>query len=52
MKLAAAEAIASLVTIEERNENYIIPNVFDKRVSKVVADAVAKVARDTGVAKI
>ncbi len=52
MKLAAAEAIASLVTIEERNENYIIPNVFDKRVSKVVAEAVAKAARDTGVAKL
>ncbi len=52
MKLAAAEAIASLITVEERNENYIIPNVFDKRVAKVVSEAVAKAARDTGVAKL
>ncbi len=52
MKLAAAEAIASLITIEERNENYIIPNVFDKRVAKAVSEAVAKAARDTGVAKL
>lgn len=52
MKLAAAEAIASLITVEERNENYIIPNVFDKRVAKIVSEAVAKAARDTGVAKL
>lgn len=52
MKLAAAEAIASLITVEERNENYIIPNVFDKRVTEVVAKAVAKTAKDTGVAQI
>ena len=52
MKLAAAEAIASLITVEERNENYIIPNVFDKRVAEVVAMAVAKTAKDTGVAQI
>ena len=52
MKLAAAEAIASLITVEERNENYIIPNVFDKRVAEVVAKAVVKTARDTGVAQI
>lgn len=52
MKLAAAEAIASLITVEERNENYIIPNVFDKRVAEVVAKAVAKTAKDTGVAQI
>ena len=52
MKLAAAEAIASLITVEERNENYIIPNVFDKRVAEVVAKAVAKTAKKTGVAQI
>ena len=52
MKLQAAEAIASLITVEERNENYIIPNVFDKRVAETVAKAVAKAARDTGVAKL
>ena len=52
MKLAAAKAIASLITVEERNENYIIPNVFDKRVAEVVAKAVAKTAKDTGVAQI
>lgn len=52
MKLAAAEAIASLITVEERNENYIIPNVFDKRVAEVVAKAVAKTAKETGVAQI
>ena len=52
MKLAAAEAIASLITVEERNENYIIPNVFDKRVAEVVAKAVAKTAKDTGVTQI
>lgn len=52
MKIAAAEAIASLITVEERNENYIIPNVFDKRVAEVVAKAVAKTAKDTGVAQI
>lgn len=52
MKLAAAEAIASLITVEERNKNYIIPNVFDKRVAEVVAKAVAKTAKETGVAQI
>ena len=37
---------------EERNAEYIIPNPFDKRVAKAVAEAVAKAARDTGVARI
>lgn len=52
MKLSAAKAIAALITDEERSEEYIIPNVFDKRVAKAVANAVAEEARKTGVAKI
>ena len=52
MKIAAAYAIAGLVTEEELTEDYIIPNPFDKRVVKVVAEAVAKAARDTGVNRI
>lgn len=42
MKLAAAYAIADIVTDEELNEDYIMPNPFDKRVAKNVADAVSK----------
>ena len=41
MKLAAAKGIASLITDEELSKDYIIPRVFDPRVSKVVAQAVA-----------
>ena len=52
MKVAAAYAIANIITDEERNAEYIIPNPFDKRVAKAVAEAVAKDARDTGVARI
>lgn len=52
MKLAAAHAIAGLVSEEEIKPDYIIPNVFDKRVAPVVAAAVSKVAIDTGVSKI
>lgn len=52
MKIAAAYAIANIITDEERNAEYIIPNPFDKRVAKAVAEAVAKAARDTGVARI
>ena len=52
MKVAAAYAIADIITDEERNAEYIIPNPFDKRVAKAVAEAVAKAARDTGVARI
>ena len=51
MKLAAAYAIADLVTDEERNEEYIIPGAFDPRVAQAVADAVAKAARESGVAR-
>ncbi|MGV8982308.1 NAD(P)-dependent malic enzyme [Clostridium sp.] len=52
MKLAAATAIARMITDEELNEEYIIPGVFDVRVAKTVAAEVARVARETGVAKI
>ncbi len=52
MKVAAAYAIANLITEEELTPEYIIPNPFDKRVAKAVAEAVAKAARDTGVARI
>ena len=41
MKIAAAEAIANLVTDSELREDYIIPEAFDKRVAKAVAAAVA-----------
>ncbi|NJD01184.1 MAG: NAD-dependent malic enzyme [Ruminiclostridium sp.] len=52
MKIAAARAIASLVDDSELNEEYIMPAPFDPRVGKAVAEAVAKAARDTGVARI
>lgn len=45
MKLAAAKGIASLITDEELSKDYIIPRVFDPRVSKVVAQAVASEAK-------
>ena len=51
MKLAAAEALADLVSNEELNEEYIIPDVFDKRVAKAVAKAVADEARKAGIAR-
>lgn len=45
MKLAAAHGIAALVTDEELREEYIIPDVFDSRVSTVVAKYVAEITR-------
>ena len=51
MNLAAAEAIASLVTPEELHPDYIIPSVFHPRVGKVVARAVRKAANETGVCR-
>lgn len=51
MKLAASRAIASLITPEELNEEYIIPSPFDKRVCSVVAKEVGRVARKQGIAK-
>jgi len=52
MKVAAANALANLITDEELNENYIIPAAFDERVGPAVAKAVAEAARATGVARI
>ena len=52
MKIAAADALAGLITEEELTPDYIIPKAFDKRVGKAVASAVAKAAIDTGVARI
>ncbi len=52
MKIAAAKAIAALISDEELNAEYIIPAPFDPRVGKAVAEEVAKAARKTGVARI
>ena len=52
MKIAAAEALAGLISDEERNADYIIPAAFDPRVGRTVAAAVAQAARDSGVARI
>lgn len=52
MKMAAAMAIANLISDEELNADYIIPAAFDKRVGPAVAKAVAEAAKATGVARI
>ena len=52
MKVAAANALANLITEEELNADYILPKAFDPRVKDAVAAAVAKAARDSGVARI
>jgi malate dehydrogenase (oxaloacetate-decarboxylating) len=52
MKIAAAYALAGLVSDEELNAEYILPAAFDKRVKDAVAKAVAQAARDSGVARI
>ncbi|GGF93260.1 NAD-dependent malic enzyme [Paenibacillus abyssi] len=51
MKLAAAEAIASAISDEERNRLYIIPSVFNQQVVKAIRDLVIKAAIKTGVAR-
>lgn len=51
MKIAAAEAIASLVSDKELSSEYIIPRAFDPRVAAAVASAVAEAARKEGVAR-
>ena len=52
MKMAAAMALANLISDEELNADYIIPKAFDPRVGKAVAEAVAEAARKSGVARI
>ena len=52
MKIAAAHALAGLVSDEELSAEYIIPHPFDPRVKDAVAAAVAQAARDSGVARI
>lgn len=51
MKIAAAEAIAGVISDKELSEEYIIPSVFDKRVSQAVARAVSKAAGKSGLAR-
>jgi malate dehydrogenase (oxaloacetate-decarboxylating) len=51
MKLAAAKAIASVVSDDELHESYIIPSVFNKKVAELVARAVKQAAYETGVAR-
>ena len=51
MKMAAAHALADLIAPEELTVDYIIPAAFDKRVGPAVAAAVARAARDSGVAR-
>ncbi len=52
MKVAAAEALANLISDDELNADYIIPAAFDERVGPAVSKAVAEAARRTGVARI
>ena len=52
MNAAAAHAIANLIDERELRADYIIPDPFDPRVKEAVSAAVAKVARETGVARI
>ena len=52
MKAAASYAIASLVSDDQLNDEYILPKAFDRRVGKAVAEAVMKAARKSGVAKL
>ena len=51
MKLAAARALADLISDDELCADYIIPKAFDPRVGPAVAAAVAQAARDSGVAR-
>lgn len=52
MKIAAAKAIASLISEDELKEEYVIPTPFDPRVGKVVSEAVARAARESGVSRV
>ena len=52
MKLAAARALTELISDEDLAPDYIIPAAFDPRVGPAVAEAVARAARDSGVARL
>ena len=52
MKIAAAKALAGLISDEELNADYIIPAAFDPRVKDAVASAVKQAAYDSGVARL
>ena len=52
MKIAAAKALAGLISDEELNADYILPKAFDPRVKDAVAMAVEEAARESGVARI
>ena len=52
MKVAAAYAIAGLVSDQELNAEYILPAAFDERVKDAVANAVAEAAKKSGVARV
>jgi len=52
MKVAAARALAGLISDNELTEDYIIPSAFDERVAPAIAKAVAQAARDTGAARV
>ena len=52
MKLAASHALAELVSPEELSSTYILPAAFDRRVGPAVAAAVARAARESGVARL
>ena len=52
MKMAAAEALASLISDDELSADYIIPKAFDPKVGPAVAKAVAEAAKKSGVARI
>ena len=51
MKTAAAHAIASVISADELSHDYIVPSVFNRKVSRLVASAVEEAARKTGVAR-
>ena len=52
MKLAAAYAIADIVTDDDRSYDYIIPDSFNKKVTPAVAAAVAEAAKRSGIARL
>jgi malate dehydrogenase (oxaloacetate-decarboxylating) len=51
MKVAAAVAIADLISENELHPDYIIPSVFDRRVAPAVAAAVSQAANESGVVR-